>query len=219
MYVDVVKRFGASKVLDVGCGTGTLASLLAELEISVLGLDPASASIDIAQSKVVSDFAEFIVAEAPDIAVDPARHRGFDLATMTANVAQVFLDDDEWLATLRAIHSCLRPAGRLVFEARRPSDRAWIRWTKELTWRVVGVDGEGPVETWVQVTEVNGEYVSFDAPTIFHSDGERINSTSTLRFRTEDAVKGSLTDAGFGTIDVHDLPYAPGRGWLFIASA
>ncbi|WP_193071126.1 class I SAM-dependent methyltransferase [Brevibacterium sp. FME37] len=219
MYVDVVKRFGASKVLDVGCGTGTLASLLAELENSVLGLDPASASIDIAQSKVVSDFAEFIVAEAPDIADDPARHRGFDLATMTANVAQVFLDDDEWLATLRAIHSCLRPAGRLVFEARRPSDRAWIRWTKELTWRVVDVDGEGPVETWVQVTEVNGEYVSFDSPTIFHSDGERINSTSTLRFRTEDAVKGSLTDAGFGTIDVHDLPYAPGRGWLFIASA
>ncbi|GAA1929984.1 hypothetical protein GCM10009689_06230 [Brevibacterium antiquum] len=120
MYVDVATRFGASKVLDVGCGTGTLASLLAELEISVLGLDPASASIDIAQSKVVSDFAEFIVAEAPDIADDPARHRGFDLATMTANVAQVFLDDDEWLATLRAIHSCLRPAGRLVFEARRP---------------------------------------------------------------------------------------------------
>nr|WP_268826964.1 class I SAM-dependent methyltransferase [Brevibacterium sp. UCMA 11754] len=219
MYVDVAKRFGASEVLDVGCGTGTLAALLAGLEISALGLDPASASIDIAQSKVVSDFAEFVVGEAPDIADDPARHRGFDLATMTANVAQVFLDDDEWLATLRAIHSCLRPSGCLVFEARRPSDRAWNRWTKELTWRVVDVDGEGPVETWVQVTEVNGEYVSFDSPTIFHSDGERINSTSTLRFRTEDAVKGSLTDAGFGTINVHDLPYAPGRGWLFIASA
>lgn len=219
MYVDVVKRYGARDVLDVGCGTGALAALLAESQISVLGFDPASASIDIARSKVDSDFAEFVVAEAPDIAAEPDRRRGFDIATMTANVAQVFLDDDEWLATLRAIHSCLRPAGRLVFEARRPSDRAWDRWTKELTWRVVDVEGAGPVETWVQVTEIDGEYISFDSPTIFRSDGERINSTSTLRFRTEDALKRSLSDTGFGAIDVRDLPYAPGRGWLFVASA
>lgn len=218
-YVDVVRGFGARVVLDVGCGTGTLISRLVDLGISVLGIDPAAASIDVALSKVDSDLAEFVVAEAPDIADDPTRHRNFDLATMTANVAQVFLEDEDWLATLRAIRTCLRPGGHLVFETRRPSDRAWKRWDRELTWRVVDVDGEGPVETWEQVTKVDDEYVTFDSPTIFRSDGERINSTSTLRFRTKDALQRTLLQTGFADVEVRDLPYAPGRGWLFVASA
>lgn len=39
------------------------------------------------------------------------------------------------------------------------------------------------MEEWVQVTHVDGELVTFEPPTIFHSDGERIESRSTLRFR------------------------------------
>src|SRR5699024_11020196 len=116
-----------------------------------------------------------------------------------------------------AIHFCLRPGGHLVFEARRPSDRAWERWTENRTRHTVDLDGEGPVETWIQVTDVDGQFVTFCSPTIFHHDGERIDSTSTLRFRTEPEITNTLEEAGFGDIEVRDLPYAPGRGWLFIA--
>jgi 2-polyprenyl-3-methyl-5-hydroxy-6-metoxy-1,4-benzoquinol methylase len=38
-------------VLDVGCGTGCLAVLLAERGLSVVGLDPAEASLEVAASK------------------------------------------------------------------------------------------------------------------------------------------------------------------------
>lgn len=99
------------------------------------------------------------------------------------------------------------------------ADRAWARWTKESTWQRENIDGEGSVEQWVQTTDIDGEFVTFDSPTIFHSDGERINSTSTLRFRTEDALQRSLTVAGFEDIEVRDLPYAPGRGWMISARA
>ena len=51
-----------------------------------------------------------------------ARH---DLAVLTGNVAQVFLDDAEWQATLRSIRERLHPGGHLVYETRRPEDRAW----------------------------------------------------------------------------------------------
>jgi hypothetical protein len=73
------------------------------------------------------------------------------------------------------------------------------------------------VEDWVQVTDVSGELVTFDSPTVFLADGERIDSTSTLRFRTQEALRGSLTEAGFVGTEVRDLPYAPGRGWLVVA--
>ncbi|MGC2941885.1 MULTISPECIES: class I SAM-dependent methyltransferase [unclassified Brevibacterium] len=218
-YLQVIEGVGAKTVLDVGCGTGTLISMLTELGLTALGVDPAEASIDVAREKVVSDLAEFVVGTVVDVAADPSRHGTFDLAAMTANVAQVFLDNDDWLANLCAIKLCLRPGGHIIFETRQPADRGWERWTKEQTHQVVHVEGEGSVEEWVQVTKVDGEFVTFESPTIFHRDGERIDSTSTLRFRSEDALERTLSDAGFKDCEVRDLPYAPGRGWLILAKS
>jgi SAM-dependent methyltransferase len=216
-YVELVDELGAATVLDVGCGTGTLACRLSALGVQVLGVDPAEASVAVAQGKPGADRVEWMVGTAADVASDPGRLAQYDLATMTANVAQVFLDDEEWLATLRAIHHCLRAGGHLAFETRVPADRGWTRWTKELTHQVVEVEGEGLVEDWVQVTAVDGELVTFESPTIFHADGERIDSTSTLRFRGEEALRSSLERAGFTDVELRDLPYALGRGWLVVA--
>ncbi|WP_299167156.1 hypothetical protein [uncultured Arthrobacter sp.] len=69
------------------------------------------------------------------------------------------------------------------------------------------------------MTNVDGELVTFESPTIFRTDGERIDSTSTLRFRSKEALCLSLTEAGFTSTEVRDLPYAPGRGSLIVARA
>ncbi|WP_196868260.1 class I SAM-dependent methyltransferase [Arthrobacter sp. CAN_A212] len=215
----MIDEFNVSAVLDVGCGTGTFGSLLAQRGTRVLGVDPAGASAAVAHTKPSADQVTWIVGTALDVAADPAQQQQWDLATMTANVAQVFLSNEEWALTLQAIRACLRPGGYVAFKSRVPSDRGWTRWTKELTQRVVDVVGEGPVEEWVQVTKVDGAFVTFDSPTIFLADGERVDSTSTLRFRTEEEFRDSLSKAGFAQIQVRDLPYAPSRGWLIIAHA
>jgi 2-polyprenyl-3-methyl-5-hydroxy-6-metoxy-1,4-benzoquinol methylase len=51
VYAVMAADFGARSVLDIGCGTGTFACLLASRGFSVTGLDPALASLDIARSK------------------------------------------------------------------------------------------------------------------------------------------------------------------------
>lgn len=208
----VVGEFGARSVLDIGCGTGTFGLQLAERGVHVTRVDPATASIAVAQSKPGAEAVMWIVGTVDDV---PALQ--VDAVTMTANVAQVFLDDDTWNATLRAAYAVLRPGGVLVFEARRPDDRAWERWTPDATRRIVPVPGVGEVETWVSTTSVVGEVVTFDAPTVFHADDERLESTSTLRFRSRDAIEAALVTAGFAIVDVRDLAYAPGRAWLYIA--
>ncbi len=51
----LVAELGARRVLDVGCGTGSLAVRLAAAGIEVVGLDPVGASLDVARGKEHAD--------------------------------------------------------------------------------------------------------------------------------------------------------------------
>src|SRR5699024_33018 len=130
-------------VLDIGCGTGTLALRLAGRGVRVVALDPAGASVGVARRKPGAGAVDWIVGGVG--ALPAAEDLQVDAVTMTANVAQVFLTDEEWLATLAAARAALRPGGLLVFEARRPEDRAWEHWTKTATRQVMTVPGVGDV--------------------------------------------------------------------------
>ena len=94
-----------------------------------------------------------------------------DVATMTANVAQVFLTDADWLATLRAVRGALRPGGHLVFETRVPERRAWEEWDRTHTHTRAEVPGVGGVETWCDLLDVTGDLVSFRWTVVFDADG------------------------------------------------
>ena len=210
-YVGIAAELGATSVLDVGCGTGTFACMLAGRGIHVTAVDPAAASVDVARQKADAAKVEWLVGDAttlPSLAVD--------VAFMTANVAQVFLTDDEWFATLRGIRGALRPGGSLVFETRDPSRRAWEQWTPELTRVAIDIPGEGIVESWEEVTDVNGAFVTFRSMTVFRRDDRAIESTSTLRFRDRSEVEESLVREGFDVIEVRDAPDRPGREFVFV---
>ncbi len=140
-----------------------------------------------------------------------------DAATMTANVAQVFLTDDDWTATLRGIRNALKPGGHIVFESRVPERRAWLEWDREHTWKRTDLPGVGVVETWTEVTEERADLVSFRATYVFEEDGAVLTSDSTLRFRSRDEIERSLEDAGFDETEVRDAPDRPGREHVFVA--
>jgi hypothetical protein len=136
---------------------------------------------------------------------------------MTGNVAQVFLEDETWLATLRAAHRALRPRGRLVFEVRDPARRAWEEWTPDATHHQLDIPGIGMVETWTELTAVGLPFVSFRHTYVFGSDGARLESDSTLRFRDRFEIEQALSDTGFEVADVRDAPDRPGREFVFVA--
>jgi len=216
VYAKMIEEFGARSVLDLGCGTGTFALMLAERGIEVVGVDPAGASLDVARAKPGADRVTWIHGDA---SANPASVT-VDAVTMTANVAQVFLTDAEWLATLATIRAALRPGGRLIFESRDPDRRAWEGWTEELTRSTTEIPSVGRVTDWVQVIDVvdDGELVTFESPNIFDADGTVITSRSTLRFRSRAALEQSLVVSGFAVDEVRDAPDRPGRELVFVAS-
>ena len=213
-YVAMVGEFGARVVLDVGCGTGTFACLLARRGYEVIGIDPAAASLAVARRKRGARRVEWLRGEAPDL---PPRR--VDLATMTGNVAQVFLTDDAWRATLGALHGALRPGGRLVFEIRDPAQEAWRDWNRPQSFRRLVPPGVGPVQTWVDLHRVELPLVSFRNTFVFEADGATLTSDSTLRFRTRGEVTADLEAAGFQVESVRDAPDRPGREFVFVARA
>jgi SAM-dependent methyltransferase len=210
-YLALVAELGARSVLDIGCGTGTFACLLAARGIRVTGVDPAGASLAVARGKPHAEEVRWVHGDAGSL--PPLQ---VDLVTMTANVAQVFLTDDEWGATLRAARTALRPGGRLVFESRRPEREAWRTWTRERSVRRAVVPGEGAVRTHVELTAVRGALVSFRWTFVLERDGAELTSDSTLRFRSREELAESLTAAGFAVDDVRDAPDRPGAEWVFI---
>ena len=212
VYAAMAAEFGAASVLDVGCGTGTFACMLADLGLEVIGVDPARASLDVARAKPGADAVRWLEGDATSL--PPLQ---VDLATMTGNVAQVFLTDTAWAATLTGVLAALRPGGRLVFETRNPAREAWLGWTREHSFTRTDVPGAGIVQSWHELTGVTGELVCFRSFTVFEADDMVITSDSTLRFRERAAIATSLAATGYQLDEVRDAPDRPGLEFVFIA--
>jgi ubiquinone/menaquinone biosynthesis C-methylase UbiE len=74
-YLAIAAELGARRVLDVGCGTGNWACMLAERGFEVVGLDPAEASLDVARARPGGQQVRWIqgdVTSLPALAVDLA---------------------------------------------------------------------------------------------------------------------------------------------------
>jgi SAM-dependent methyltransferase len=211
VYISIAEELGARRILDVGCGTGTFALLLAARGLEVTGVDPAKASLDVARSKPGAERVSWIHGDAttlPPLEVD--------LATMTGNAAQAIVANADWHGTLRGIRDALAPGGYLVFETRDPAFEGWREWTRESSFHVTEVEGVGSVETWHELTDLSLPLVSFRATFVF-PDGEVLTSDSTLRFRPCGEVEADLTASGYAVEEVRDAPDRPGRELVFLA--
>ncbi|TYB52990.1 class I SAM-dependent methyltransferase [Nonomuraea sp. PA05] len=211
-YAAIAGELGARRVLDVGCGTGTLALLLSARGIEVTGVDPAAASLDVARAKPGGERVHWIHGYATD--VPPLRA---DLATITGNAAQAVVEPESWRATLDAVHAALRPGGHLVFETRDPARRAWLGWNRQETYQAVEIPGVGRVEQWHDLLDVSGPLVTFRTTVVFASDGEALTSHSTLRFREREEVEADLAASGYVLREVRDAPDRPGMEFVFLA--
>ncbi|MEV0535872.1 class I SAM-dependent methyltransferase [Kitasatospora sp. NPDC050463] len=211
-YLDLAQQLDARRVLDIGCGTGVFALLLADRGIEVVGVDPARASIEVAKSKPRSERVRWICGDATTL--PPLQ---VDLVTMTANVAQQIVAPDAWQRTLKEAYKALRPGGHLMFETRDPTKRAWETWNRTASHRVTEIPGVGAVENWVELVEVSRPLVTFRWHYIFATDRKHFTSDSTLRFRERQDIEADLTAQGFVLHEVRDAPDRPGKEVVFVA--
>lgn len=211
-YLALIPVLGAQRVLDVGCGTGVFALLLADRGIDVIGVDPAAGSLDVARAKPGAERVRWLHGDATTL--PPLQ---VDLATMTGNAAQAVVDPQDWAATLTGVREALWPGGHFVFETRNPARRAWQEWTEAKSRSITTLPEVGTVERWVELTDVSWPLVTFRWTWAFGSDGQVLTSDATLRFRERSEVEDSLAEHGYEVHDVRDAPDRPGREFVFVA--
>jgi SAM-dependent methyltransferase len=190
-YLGLAAPLEAHRIFDLGCGTGLLTRELATAGRQVVGVDPSAAMLAFARRHPGAERVQWVEGDAGALGTPEA-----DLLVMTGNVAQVFLDDADWLTTLAAIHAALRPGGYLAFESRNPEDRAWERWNRAATYEQFD-SPNGPMQSWLELVSVGDGRVRFEGHNVFLSTGEVLVAGSELRFRSLEELTRSLTDSGF----------------------
>ena len=182
----------AQSVLDLGCGTGELAARLADRR-EVVGVDPATAMLDIARCRPGGQGVTWVEADARDVRLG----RRFDLVLLTGHAYQVFLTDDDQQAVLSTIAQHLAPEGRFIFDTRNPAVQTWRNWTEKNSVRRFEHPGLGAVETWSDaVRDAATEIVTYGTYYRIVSSERHLSAASKIRFTPQERLAVLLDDAG-----------------------
>jgi SAM-dependent methyltransferase len=136
---------GCQRVLDVGCGEGTLARELARLVPHVVGIDQDAASIDLARRQDLDAVIEFI---RGDFLTHPLAPASFHLVTSVAALHHMDVH-----AALSRMRQLLVPGGTLAIvglaRPRLPADLPWeaAAVIANLGYRLTRISWEPPYPT------------------------------------------------------------------------
>jgi ubiquinone/menaquinone biosynthesis C-methylase UbiE len=103
-----------SRVLDVGCGTGSLAVMMAKNGARVLGIDTSEPMLDVARQRVVGeDVAERVeLRRLSAMEIEKLPRAAYDFVVSTLVLSE--LSDEEALCLLTDARERLAPGGRLL---------------------------------------------------------------------------------------------------------
>lgn len=208
-------EIGATRVADLGCGTGILTVTLARPGRSVVGIDPSPQMLEFAAARPGAASVEWRLGgseELPD---------AVDLVVMSGNVAMHVLGAD-WQRTLEDVRRALRPGGVLAFETRNPDAGAWRGWNDPGSTRSTPA---GEVHETLTTTRPDEHgIVTMTGTTTYLTTGETVASTQRLQFRGVDDIVHDLGDAGLAVRSLwqswHREPFDPaGTAPLVIVEA
>ncbi|UBH25005.1 class I SAM-dependent methyltransferase [Micrococcus porci] len=187
-FRQVADESRARRIVDLGCGTGSLTVTFAGEGRAVVGIDPAEAMLAVARARPGGNAVTWRQGTAE--LIEPA---SADLVVMSGNVA-MHLIGEVWHATLRRVATGLVPGGRLVFETRNPVLRAWEDWSHGPTERTTPAGRLLETET-VTAPDADG-VVLMRSRTVFLADGALVEAEQRLQFRSAAQVRADLDAVG-----------------------
>ena len=191
-YLGLASELSALSIIDVGCGSGLLTCELVKAGHRLIGVEPSSAMLSLAQESPCAEQVQWIQG-----GVEKLEDLQADLVIMTGHVAQFFLDDAGWQEALQFIYTALNPGGHLAFESRNPNVQLFAGWPTETSHQELQDPEVGPIEWWHELLDIENARVRYQIHYLFRHSGEELVSFCELRFRTREELIHSLLKAGF----------------------
>jgi SAM-dependent methyltransferase len=183
---------GAGSVLDLGCGTGIFSAALAARGAGVVGVDPASAMLDIARARKGSNRVTWVESTAQGLDLG----RRFEAVVMTGHAFQTLLTPEDRAACLATIAQHLAPGGRFFFDSRNPVAREWEDWTPDATREMQTHPDFGLVERWNAAEPISQPGVIEYQTHYRLPDGRHWQARSRIAFPGLDELNGAIAAAG-----------------------
>ena len=187
----------AGSVLDLGCGTGLFCATLTQRlpDIACVGVDPATAMLDIARSRPGGDRAVWIEDDARTVRLG----KTFDLIVLTGHAFQVFLTELDQLAALQTIAVHLSPGGRFIFDSRNPLKEEWKGWRKDGGDSAWNIDHplHGRVEAWTDAEQdPETGVVTYETHYRIAESGKHLFAESKIQFSDQSTIDRLIREAG-----------------------
>ena len=105
-------------ICDLGCGTGTMATMFAKRGIEVIGIDNSEEMLMRARENAVEDGLNilYLLQEMPEFEL----YGTVDLIYSSCDSMNYLLDEEEVLSTLKWVNNYLEPKGLFIFDINTP---------------------------------------------------------------------------------------------------
>ena len=197
-----------SHILDLGCGTGTVAILLAREGWTVVGVDVSKGMIAEARRKAAAAGLEILFVEEDLRALSPAR--GFNAAISLYDVFNHLGATEDLYSAFSGVHRVLLKGGLLIFDVNNA--RGYHRlWRDQETLRhqdfTMVLDNAYDASLRRAVSRVR---------VTFNDGREVLEETIVQKYFQEKEIRSALDAVGFDVLEVEDFafPSAPGAGKL-----
>lgn len=182
----------AGSVLDLGCGTGELATELAKSR-RVTGVEPAAAMLTHARRRQGSEQVRWVEADARTVRLNET----FDLIVMTGHAFQCLLTKDGQQALCKTIAAHLAPGGTFIFDSRNPAVEEWRKWTPDQSRWMLTVPDLGVFEAWNDVRfDHDVGIAAYDTVYCDRESGQTRQATSRILFSEQSQIAAAITAAG-----------------------
>jgi ubiquinone/menaquinone biosynthesis C-methylase UbiE len=193
-----VHRFQPSRVLDVACGTGTMALFFDRHKYEVEGLDSSLPMLEVARAKAKE--------AGSSILFHHADMRNFNLEAPVDLAVSVFdsfnylLHERDLESCFKSCYRCLTPGGALIFDMNTPFGLGMYA-----TPQVEVKEGDDSVSIWHMAFQASNRMARLDL-TLFVKEGEfyrRIDEVHQERGYMIGRVEDHLHEASFSEVHTY----------------
>lgn len=184
-----------TKLLDVCCGTGTVAEMLSQDSYEVTGFDLSAPMIETAREKAARKglHIPYYVADARTFEIDDRFGAAFSFFDSLNYIA----DLEGFRAAVRRVAQHLEPKGSFIFDLNTSYafEKQMFTQSDRRKNTVLQYDWKGQYDPETRIIRVEMD---------FWKDGETWHETHVQRAHSDAEVRQALIDAGFGAVEVFE---------------